>query len=452
MFLNNDTIPLGGWLQGLVEEVKAHPDVAVVGSKLLYPNDTIQHAGVVFSRAFGTPYHLYSGFPVDALVVNRRREFQVVTAACMLVRREVFEAVGGFDEGYRNGFEDVDLCLKIREQGGRVVYQPKSVLYHLESQTPGRKDHDAENGRRLLGRWEGRWLTDEDTVYVPDGYALRTIHGDGRPSYRLTALTEREENARWERVAEVERHGQAGNMEAVRSSLAQPDLWPQDPGVLRWAAQLCDRVDVPAYAEGFWRRALDFGATPEVLVALTRISLEKGALDEAERHVQKLITQTPTHGEGWLLQGILALQQQGFSEAQAAFENALRNGSNARKAQKGLGMAAMGLGQMETAWDLFAAMLAGEIDDAEAMYCLLRAGASLQRWQPLTEYLSNYLKLNPADLSVRFALAGVRVRLGDWDGAREIYEMICLLDPTFAGLNDLAQILEEGTMCKKSLV
>ena len=68
-----------------------------------------------------------------------------------------------------------------------------------------------------------------------------------------------------------------------------------------------------------------------------------------------------------------------------------------------------------------------------------------QRWQPLADYLSNYLKLNPGALSVRFALAGVEVRLGDWEAARESYEMIRLLDPAFDGLDDLAQILERQT-------
>jgi GT2 family glycosyltransferase/2-polyprenyl-3-methyl-5-hydroxy-6-metoxy-1,4-benzoquinol methylase/tetratricopeptide (TPR) repeat protein len=442
VFLNNDTIPQEGWLQALVEEAQAYPDVAVVGSKLLYPDGTVQHAGVAFARANSLPYHIYRGAPANATVVNQRRELQVVTAACMLVRREAFEAVGGFDEGYRNGFEDVDLCLKVRERGGRVVYQPKSVLYHLESQTPGRKAHDAENARRLLDRWGDRWLVDEDTIYVPDGYAIRTRYEDGRVSYRLGPLTDADDNASWGLVAEVERQGLAGDIAAVRSSLAQPSRWPEDPGVLRWAAQLCRRVGVPAYAEAFWKRALACGPTPDVLTALTRVALEKGALDDAEHYLQELMAHSPTHGEGWLLRGILALQRQDGVAAQAAFEKALQHGGDARKAHKGLGMAAMALGQLERAWDVFAAVLAGDIDDAEAIHCLLRAGTALERWQSLAEYLSNYLKLNPGDLSVRFALAGVQIRRGDWEAAREQYEMIRSLDPMFAGLDDLARILE----------
>ena len=120
VFLNNDTIPLNGWLTALIEEVRTHSDVAVVGSKLLYEDGTIQHAGVAFSREWFLPYHIYRGFDAHAASVSRRRELDCVTAACMLVRREAFEEVGGFDEGYRNGFEDVDLCLKIREKNRKT--------------------------------------------------------------------------------------------------------------------------------------------------------------------------------------------------------------------------------------------------------------------------------------------------------------------------------------------
>jgi glycosyltransferase involved in cell wall biosynthesis len=445
VFLNNETIPLDGWLQALLSEVQLHPDVAVVGSKLLYPDGTIQHAGVVFSRAFATPYHVYCRFPADAPVVNRRREFQVVTAACMLVRKEVFATVGGFDEGYRNGFEDVDLCLKIRDQGGRIIYQPNSVLYHLESQTPGRKDHDAENSRRLLERWGDRWLVDEDAIYVPDGYTIHMIQENGRISYRLTNFKDADDKARWERVAKVERLTQSGKIEAVHPLLAQADTWPNDTSVLRWAAQICDRAGVPTYTAAFWRRVLALEFAPDALASLARITLEKGDFDEAEQHLKLLLARVPGHGEGWLLQGILAMQRQDYVQARAAFEGALHHGGNPRKARKGLGMAAMSLGLTEIAWDNFATALAEEIDDTEAIYCLLHAGTALERWQPLADYLSNYLKLNPGALSVRFALAGVEVRLGDWEAARESYEMIRLLDPAFDGLDDLAQILERQT-------
>jgi GT2 family glycosyltransferase len=261
VFLNNDTIPLAGWLEAMVDEVRTHPRVGVVGCKLLYPNDTIQHAGVVFGRAREKPYHLYRGLPGSAPVVNRRRELQAVTGACMLVRREIFEAIRGFDEGYRNGSEDIDFCLRARDRGPSIVYQPRSVLYHLEGQTPGRRDHVADNLRRFGIRWADRWLVDEDTVYVADGYVIREVPLDGCRAFRLATL-EAEEKAPWERLAEMERQGQAGNLAAVHSMLARPELWPRDPGVLRWAARICERTGVPTYAEALWRRLVDLDTAP----------------------------------------------------------------------------------------------------------------------------------------------------------------------------------------------
>ena len=192
IFLNNDTIPLSDWLTALVAEVTSHPDVGIVGSKLLYEDDTIQHAGVVFSRAALMPYHLYRRVHRDHPAVNQRRTFQSVTAACMLIRREIFEAEGGFDEEFQNGFEDVDLCLKVGDKGWQIVYQPLSVLYHLESQTPGRKAHDQDNALRFLGRWGQRWwLADEDLYYFEDGYLASPHEGSGQGATRTPPCSSR---------------------------------------------------------------------------------------------------------------------------------------------------------------------------------------------------------------------------------------------------------------------
>ena len=202
VFLNNDTIPTEGWLTALVDEVERHPDVAVVGSKLLYEDGTIQHAGVAFSRITFTPYHIYRKFPADSPMVNRRREFQCVTGACMLVRRDVFEQAGRFDEGFKNGFEDVDLCLKIRERGWHIVYRPDSVVYHLESQTPGRKTHDADNARRLLERWSQKWwIPDEDLLYLSDGLACH-VRTEQFSHNQLVALTSAADWTAWQLVAD----------------------------------------------------------------------------------------------------------------------------------------------------------------------------------------------------------------------------------------------------------
>lgn len=158
IFLNNDTIPLPGWVEALVEVAERDRNIAVVGAKLLYPNNTIQHAGVLF-RNFPfpvTPFHVYAGEPADYPEANVELDYDAVTAACMLVKRKIFEKLGGFDERFVNGYEDVDFCLRVKDAGYRIVYTPRSVVYHLESSSPGRFDSSIPNLRILHNKWMGR--------------------------------------------------------------------------------------------------------------------------------------------------------------------------------------------------------------------------------------------------------------------------------------------------------
>jgi GT2 family glycosyltransferase/radical SAM superfamily enzyme YgiQ (UPF0313 family) len=442
VFLNNDTIPLQNWIQPLVQEVEQNDRTAVVGSKLLYEDGTIQHAGVAFSRVWFTPYHVYSGLPADAPCVNYRREFQSITAACMLVRREVFEAVGGFDEGYRNGFEDVDLCLKIREQGRRLIYRPDSVLYHLESRTPGRKDHDRDNGRRLIQRWAHQWnLTDEDAIHYADGQAIRYYEDAGVLRSRRESLLDPTVKAQWRIPAAVQEAARSNDLATVATWLTRADEWPADAWVLRWAAFLCRCIKQQSWAEPFWRRILELEEAADARVWLARAALEAGRLSEADLHVTKLFVIQPGHGEGFLLRGILAMQRQAYVEAGRAFEQALRHHGDARKARLGIAMAAMGMNQPARAWDALTDALAQDADDAEAMHWLIRAGTATARWDDLADRLVKYVARNPADLGARFALCGVWIRLDQLDRAGQECTRLRALDPTYDGLAELEQRL-----------
>ncbi len=249
VFLNNDTIPLPGWLGALLAELDQDPTVAVVGSKLLFADGTIQHAGVVFCREIPLPYHAFYRAVATLPAVNRRRELQSVTAACMAVRRSVFAELGGFDEGYRNGFEDVDFCLRVRERGQRVVYQPRSALYHLESQSAGRKAHDQANAKRLMDRWAPRWaeIGDEDVVLVPEGWCARIL--DDGESKVLMAIADPAERQRWEAVAEAQRLLLARDRESLARLLASRHDWPADVSVRRWLDRLRQQCGVRS-AEG----------------------------------------------------------------------------------------------------------------------------------------------------------------------------------------------------------
>ena len=446
LFLNNDTIPTEGWLNALVDEVERHPDVAVVGSKLLYEDGTIQHAGVAFSRIVFLPYHIYRQFPADSPMVNRRREFQCVTGACMLVRREVFEQVGGFDEGFKNGFEDVDLCMKIREQGWHIIYRPDSVVYHLESQTPGRKAHERDNARRLLERWAPKWwIPDEDVLYMADGLSCRVrTTKEGMLHTQLVSLNSHADRTAWQLVADTQSAAQRQDFARVKTLLNAVDQWPEDAWVLRWGALVCKFIDVPALRLSFWKRVLAIEPDADGYHALAKDALEEGRLDEADRHLAELQSCSPMHGDGWLLSGIVSMQRQRFAEAKTAFEQAVTYGADRRKAKLGLGMAAMGLAESADAWERFLGVTTEHPDDAETLHWLLRAGTFLQRWEQLEPVLSQYISRNPGDLSLRFALAGVFLRLNRGTDARHEYDSIRLLDPAFDGLSELASAIDES--------
>ena len=174
VFLNNDIIALDGWLREMLKCMDGDASVGMVGSKLLYPQGTVQHAGVAFGED-GIPFHIYRFADPEAAYVNRTRELSAVTGACFLVRREVFSKLGGFDEKYENGLEDIDFCLRIREQALRILYCPTSVLYHMESVSEGRFNKTLDNCRYFSAKW-GRGLNaDDERICAEDGTDIRRI-------------------------------------------------------------------------------------------------------------------------------------------------------------------------------------------------------------------------------------------------------------------------------------
>jgi GT2 family glycosyltransferase len=167
LFLNNDTEPQPGWMTAMVDVLLEHSDVSVVGSRLLFPDGTLQHAGVEINygefQPIGPVHAFYHLPPSEG--PQELTDFRCVTAACMLIRRETWEAVGGFEEEYINGYEDVDLCLKVGELGQRIVYTPHSVVIHHESVSDGRFRSVHWNYWVLLRRWLGRFTNFDRNLY-----------------------------------------------------------------------------------------------------------------------------------------------------------------------------------------------------------------------------------------------------------------------------------------------
>lgn len=181
LFLNNDTeVVNNDWLTSLVEHIQ-RDEVGAVGARLLYPNNTIQHGGVIlFEKGIAT--HAFKSFPRESSgyrnFLSVTRNYSAVTAACMITRRDLFLNVSGFDaDNLSVAYNDVDYCLKVLEQGKLVVYTPYTTLYHYESLSRG-DDNDLERSnpekfkRVLLERnfMKTKWMyrLRDDIYYNPN--------------------------------------------------------------------------------------------------------------------------------------------------------------------------------------------------------------------------------------------------------------------------------------------
>ncbi len=182
VLLNNDTLPTPGWLEKMLELAAVEPQVGIVGSKLLFPDGRIQHVGVAFDEG-KNPGHIYRGFPGDIRPAKVSREYQAVTGACLLVDRDLFWSVGGLDETYENSYEDVDLCLKLRARGCRILVCADSAVYHFESVSENRHAHDFRNRALLKSRWGNSILCDMKSWYAKDGVGEDSTQFEAHQTY-----------------------------------------------------------------------------------------------------------------------------------------------------------------------------------------------------------------------------------------------------------------------------
>ena len=176
LLLNNDIEMIAPDSLAQMMSYGMREDVGIVGAKLRFADDTIQHAGVVMGLG-GAAANVFTDFgydqPGNFFRLAGVSNYSAVTAACLLVKRSAFEAVNGLDENFVVAYNDVDFCLRVRETGALVVYQPKAEFYHYESKSRGYEDDEKKRARfaketeLLKSRW-AKYLPNKDPYYNPN--------------------------------------------------------------------------------------------------------------------------------------------------------------------------------------------------------------------------------------------------------------------------------------------
>ncbi len=307
-FLNNDTVPVTGWLQTLINAAN-QPNVGIVGAKLLYPDGRIQHAGIEFIN--GIPDHPYRYALKDAQEVNRYREMDMVTGACFVISRKLFYTLEGFDEIYRNGVEDVDLCIRVRLAGFKVVYEPKAVIFHDEGQSEGRFSHVNENLRIFFNRWKNRFKRNGQ---------LKTPEATGIIPSEISVLKEQ---------TLVLRH-------------TKDNSCNRTPGVLR-EAELLNKADA-LYQKGAYHEAIDAYKKiteyhPTFFNAYYNLGLVYASIhqpDEAISFLKKAIELNGNEASAFNNLGVLYFRKRMHRDAKNCFEKALTLDPDYKEAQQNL--------------------------------------------------------------------------------------------------------------------
>lgn len=294
-FLNNDTTQQPGWLGRLLDALSS-PDEPpdAVSPLLLYPAGAdgparVQHLGVTVGPTMRLT-HLYEHFPAGHRVTRRARRFHILSGAALALERERFLAVGAFDEAFRNGFEDVELCQRLaRLPGGepRLACVPEAVVWHLCGQTPGRNAHEEHNRAVLAERGAHDFFRPDLHQHLgEDGYILRlTPWLTWQPALPpvaearlLRRALPRQESIAAASVRPEEAAAQPhGDLTALREALAAlTDEEPWLPGV--WSRLIAAEPDCEA-ALALARRATLFDLSPAPWLSMRDLARRLGQTD-----------------------------------------------------------------------------------------------------------------------------------------------------------------------------
>ena len=417
VFLNNDTIPHPGWLEALIAGIEQY-GADIVGAKLIYPDNRIQHAGVAFDEE-SIGYHIFRNLPADLPAANRKRFMQCVTAACMMIKRQVFEELNGFDEAYVNGFEDVDLCLRAVELGRKILYTPECLLTHFAETSEGRHDHEDKNMLRYLDRWKGKVRCDDSEFYRIEGYRKEEI-GNGR--VRL-------------------------HQEPPSRAHTQPadDMAP----VISKACNLSSRIGnaMALKSENKYDEALDIftrcleSGDHSVLVDMADCLANLGKHNDASTLYLKALDRNREDERALIGLGVVNLLHEKSNNSVMYFNKALKIDPTNSRALAGMGMVRNLQGKTKDAFSFFSMALDSDPENLNVLNDLLKIAYASDLLPEAEPHLRKYLMYHPVNNHILFSLAGLLYRVGEYSEALDTIDGLLIFEPSYEGGQELRGLL-----------
>lgn len=472
ILLNNDTIPEQGWLDAMVTTANSDGKIGIVGAKLLYPVDRlVQHAGVVFTENLKL-MHIYENFPEDHPAVSKRRDFKIVTAACMLIRKDVYCETGGLNEGFVNGFEDVDFCLRVGESGYRVVYEPDATVLHHTEKTAGRHQHEDQNAILLTKLWRHKLTSDINKYLIEDNYKVKQIWGITRLVPRGEKMTERFDKARnafkegdneealkiyqqlhiedpqnpiiLSYIADI--HDRRGDLEKAAATLLKLSRIETSPGVFKRLSQNALKRQQYEQAQKYAREAVNSFSSfddesSDARAILGDAAFKMGDVDGAGKIYDLILDSEPKHVRALTGRGTVALMQQDYQTALNYFERALKANPHHGRAVLGKGLSFINLSRRKEAADLILESLMIEPDNGWAIATVLPLLSEQKRLKEADQIIKIYLEIYPDDYPMLLARSGINFAMKSYNLSRELLDRVIISHPEYPGVSDLEKEL-----------
>jgi GT2 family glycosyltransferase/Tfp pilus assembly protein PilF len=472
ILLNNDTIPEQGWLDALVSTADSDGKIGIVGAKLLYPIDRlVQHAGVVLTENLKL-MHLYENFPEDHPAVNKRRDFKIVTAACMLVRRDAYLGTGCLNERFINGFEDVDFCLRVGESGYRVVYEPNATVLHHSEKTAGRHQYEDQNAILLTKLWRHKLTSDINKYLIEDNYKVKQIRGITVLIPRGEKMTERLDQARsalkegnneealkiYQQLYNddpqnpvilsyiVDIHERRGELEKAAATLLKLSRIEPSSKVFKRLSQNALKRQQYEQAQKYAREAVNSFSSfddesAEARAILGDAAFKMGDVDSAGKMYDQILAAESKHVRALTGRGTVALMKQDYQTALNYFERALQVNPHHGRAVLGKGLSFINLSRRKEAADYILESLMIEPDNGWAIATVLPLLSEQGRLKEADYAIKIYLERYPDDYPMLLARAGVNFAMKSYNLSHELLDKVIMNHPDYPGVSDLEREL-----------